>query len=97
MTKRHIVAVTFRPKPEHLTAFTGVMKSIKNELPSINGCEGVRVMTHHDDPMVFMLIEDWESSDQHTAHINNLVASGEWADLEQMLAEQPTSTILTQI
>jgi quinol monooxygenase YgiN len=94
MTKTHIVAVTFKPKSEHLTAFTEAMQSVKNELPSVDGCEGVRVMTHHDDPAVFMLIEDWESADKHAAHINNLVASGEWAGLEKMLAEQPTSVIL---
>ena len=94
MTKTHIVAVTFKPKSEHLTAFTEAMQSVKNELPSVDGCEGVRVMTRHDDPAVFMLIEDWESADKHEAHINNLVASGEWAGLEKMLAEQPTSVIL---
>ncbi|MEP5267745.1 MAG: antibiotic biosynthesis monooxygenase [Lentilitoribacter sp.] len=94
MTKTHIVVVTFRPKSEHLTAFTEAMQSVKNELPSVEGCEGVRVMTHHDDPTVFMLIEDWENADKHEAHINNLVASGKWAGLEEMLAEQPTSVIL---
>ncbi len=97
MTIEHIVTVTFKSKPEHLEAFTGVMKTVSSELPSVDGCKAVRVMTHQDDPSVFMLIEDWESSDKHAVHINRLVESGEWAGLEQMLAVPPTSIILTQV
>ena len=44
-----------------------------------------------------MLVEDWESSDKHAAHINRLVETGEWAGLEQLLAVPPTSVVLTQV
>lgn len=97
MTKDHIVMVTFKPKPLHLEAFAGAMQPVKIELPCVDGCKAVRVMTHQDDPSVFMLIEDWESSDKHAVHINRLVDSGEWAGLEQMLAVPPTSIVLTQV
>jgi len=97
MTEEHIVTVTFKPKSEHLEAFAGAMKTVSSELPSVDGCKAVRVMTHQDDPSVFMLIEDWESSDKHAAHINRLVESGEWAGLEQMLTVPPTSIVLKQV
>lgn len=97
MTTNHTVAVTFKPKPEHLEAFAGAMQSVKTDLPSVNGCKAVRVMTYQDDPSVFMLVEDWESTDLHASHINRLVESGEWAGLEKMLSEQPISIALTQV
>ncbi len=97
MTNKHIVAVTFKAKPEHLENFAGVMQSVKTELPTVSGCEAVRVMTHHDNPSVFMVIEDWENADLHASHIHQLVEAGEWEKLEQMLVEQPTSIVLTQI
>ena len=97
MTENHTVAVTFKTKPEHLEAFTGIMHSVKIDLPAVNGCKAVRVMTYQDDPSVFMLVEDWESADLHASHINRLIESGEWAGLEKMLSEQPISIVLTQI
>lgn len=97
MTIEHIVTVTFKPRPEHLDAFTGAMRTVRDELPSVDGCKAVRVMTHQDDPSVFMLVEDWENSDKHAAHINRLVETGEWAGLEQMLSVPPTSIVLTQV
>lgn len=97
MTSTHIVAVTFKPKPEHLETFARAMQSVKTDLPTVSGCESVRVMKHRGDPSVFLLIEDWKNAELHAAHLARLAASGAWAELEQLLSEKPSSIVLSQV
>ena len=97
MQENHIVTVTFKPKSDQQTAFETVLQSVKTELPKVEGCLGVRVLKHQNDPSTFLLIEDWKTAELHNAHITRLIESGEWAALEQMLSEPPSSNVLVQI
>lgn len=85
------VIVEFRAAEEKLPAFLDIMKSVSNDLPKVNGCSAVLVLRSSDDPCRFTLIETWDSSDHHQAHIDELVANGTWHAISQNLIADPVS------
>ena len=93
----HVVSVTFKPKPAHQSDFAALMQSVKQDLPQVEGCKSVRVLTTQDEAATFTLIEDWDSVEKHASHIEKVVASGVWADIEGMLAEPPISLSLIEL
>ncbi|MFY0679369.1 MAG: antibiotic biosynthesis monooxygenase [Thalassovita sp.] len=97
MTQHHTVMVTLQPQPKHRSAFADVMHAVQKDLPSVEGCIDVRILTQQDSPDTFILIEDWTSADLHSAHIDRLVAAGDWANLEQMLAQAPSTVVLNTL
>lgn len=97
MTKNHIVSVTFKSKLEHSQTFEDVMRSVKTDLPTVDGCNSVRIMRHKDDLLTYTLIEEWTDQKLHEAHIENLITSGAWDNIEAMLSEAPASFILLDI
>lgn len=97
IAEKHIVCVTFKAKPEHSITFEDVMQSVKTDLPTVEGCNSVRIMRHKDDPLTYTLIEDWTEQKLHEVHINGLVTSGLWDNIEAMLSEAPTSFVFIDI
>ncbi len=97
MNAQHIVTVTFHAQADQLAAFEQIMRSVKLQLPTIQGCLGVRVLRSAEQPQIFVLVEDWESNAQHAAHISNLIEGGDWAEIEAMLQAPPTSMVLQDI
>jgi len=97
MKKNHTVCVTFQCKPECAEVFEDLMQSVRTDLPNVAGCQGVRVLRHQDDALTYTLIEDWTEQERHEKHIQGLVASGAWANIEAMLAVAPTSNVAIDI
>ena len=89
--------ITFRAKPEKLTAFSDVMHSVKATLPTVPGCEAVRILHGTDDPCLFTLVETWISEDRHREHIAGLVADGSWAAVSAFLEGEPESRYYAEL
>ncbi|WP_019962461.1 putative quinol monooxygenase [Woodsholea maritima] len=85
------VLVNFTVKAEALETFSALMDQTQIHLPQVEGCEGVRIFRHRETPPHFTLVEDWQSEAQHKAHIESLIASGQWADINAMLDAAPTT------
>ncbi len=97
MTTYHTVIVTFRAKPDRSEDFRATMKSVGTDLPKIAGCIGVRVFQDTANAHGYTLVEEWETQQMHSDHIDNLVASGGWASIEEMLSEPPETLIVRAI
>lgn len=96
MTTKHTAIVTLKAKSERIADLATTLDLVKTKLPLVNGCERVRVLQHADDASSFTLIEDWQDKDHHVTHIDGLVASGAWAQMESMLREPPSSQYLIE-
>ena len=91
------MAITFRAKPEKLAAFSDLMHSVKATLPSVPGCNAVRVLQGTDDPCLFTLVESWISEERHREHIAGLVANGSWAEVGALLEGEPESRYYAEL
>lgn len=49
MSDKYTVIVTFKAKTDQLQDFANLMNSVQNNLPAVEGCNGVRVLKHNDD------------------------------------------------
>lgn len=97
MPSLHTIAVTFKAKPNLLSDFRKMMQSVKVDLPKVEGCKSVRILTDIGDASTFLLVEDWHSQDAHATHIARLIEAGVWSTLEAMLREPPSSITLTDL
>ena len=96
MTENQTFLITFRAKEDQLEAFEVLLKSVKEELPAVEGCNGVSVFRHSEDGTAFTLVEDWSCKACHEAHVDGLVASGAWEQIEALLLEAPNGRYLTR-
>ncbi|HKU36989.1 MAG TPA: antibiotic biosynthesis monooxygenase family protein [Polyangiales bacterium] len=85
------VVVTFKVQASKIDAFRELMDSVKTHLPTVSGCDGVRIMQSVEDPRLFTLVERWDSKEKHRTHIAMLVASGQWERIREYLAAEPLS------
>lgn len=97
MYPAHIVHVTLTPDPAQLETFHTAMEGVQASLPQVPGCEGVRVLRTEGPTPHYILVEDWQSQPLHQAHLDALLASGDWANLEGMLSQAPQSWILSPV
>ena len=95
MPAEHIVIVTFHPRPEHEETFHDAMLSVRRDLPTVQGCNGVQVFRHHSDRAKYTLVESWQDQQSHSDHIDQFIASGAWKNLEEMLFEAPSTSFLS--
>lgn len=70
--------ITFETKPDAVEAFSALMDRVKQDLPHIAGCRGVRVFQGKENRSIFTLLEDWESEAAHKVHIDRVISSGAW-------------------
>ncbi|WP_282605513.1 putative quinol monooxygenase [Pelagibius sp. Alg239-R121] len=92
-----VFMITFRVKEEHVEAFETQLKLVKEELPAVEGCNGVSVFRHSEEGTVFTLVEEWEGKVYHARHVDGLVAAGAWAEIETMLEEAPNGRYMTRL
>ena len=85
------VIAHFKAKPESVSEFADIMATIKTELPKAEGCSGVDVQRGLEDKTQFILIEKWDSKEQHANYIQQIRASEDWGKIVACLAEEPRS------
>ena len=97
MSAKHIVIITFHPKPGLGEEFHRLMQSVKVDLPTAEGCDSVLVLRHGPAEAQFTLVEEWQSKALHAAHVERMVSSGAWAKLEALLSAPPHSDFYVPI
>ncbi len=85
------IIVTFEAKPESAASLSALLEQVKRDLPTVPGCQSVRLFSATDNPCIFTLLEHWDSASQHQRHIEHVVSSGAWATLAAHLAKEPVS------
>ena len=88
--------IHFRAREDQLDAFCHLMDAVKKELPSAPGCRSVAIFRETQQPLAFTLVEHWDSTERHAAHIQRFQDSGGWATLLSYLATPPASAYYTQ-
>lgn len=79
----------FKTRKEKRHAFVDVLRSVKRNLPTIEGCKDVQVFCGDECSDTFTLVETWANESAHQAHVGNVIASGGWAYLRSHLAAEP--------
>lgn len=83
--------ISFKIRPDKLESFTGLMKTVKATLPTVPGCQSVKIYRNPNDPLSFTLVETWDSKEVHGKHIQALKDSGQWAAIAQHFSADPVS------
>ncbi len=83
--------ISFKVKNEKLQSFKSIMKNVKENLPSVFGCQEVRILNNVENPLEFTLLERWTSKEIHRAYIDGLITSGKWAAIAEHLQQPPSS------
>lgn len=91
------LVISFSVKPEKQNAFREIMQGVKTGLPTVQGCRGVRVYNSLDNPLVFTLVETWDSRELHAQHIKQVIDSGQWRQIVEHLSAEPTSSYFTEM
>lgn len=89
--------ISFKIRPEKLESFTGIMKTVKATLPSVPGCQGVKVYRNPNDPLLFTLVETWDSKEMHGKHIQGLKDSGQWDVIVQHFSADPVGNYYEEL
>lgn len=91
------VLITFHVREDKRASFTDLLQTVKVSLPTVPGCQAVRVYNDLGDPLSFILVETWDSAQAHTRHLQSLQASGQWASVTRQLVRAPVSTYCREI
>lgn len=85
------VLVIFETKPEATQSFAALLKNISKDLLAVDGCHQAHAKVCADNPQRFMILESWTSKAAHTTHIDKVVASGAWENIDRHLSAAPVS------
>lgn len=91
------VIVNFNVKSTMLAEFAGLMKSVKTDLPNVEGCQGVSIYKCLSSANMFTLVEKWETKKHHQNHLAGLSEDGTWEFISNHLAEAPESDYYVQV
>jgi quinol monooxygenase YgiN len=91
------VIITFAVKPDKRSEFLTILSSVKNDLPKVEGCNGVQVFSDKENTDIFTLVENWDSEEKHQKHISGVVESGNWDVIASYLAEDPKSSYFNKL
>lgn len=81
--------ISFQAKPAFSQAFADLMASVKNDLPTVSGCRGIRILKEADVADSYTLVEIWESKEAHQKNSQELADSGAWDAIVEMLDGAP--------
>ena len=91
------VIISFKIRPDKVESFAGLMKTVKATLPSVPGCQTVKVYRSPNDPLLFTLVETWDSKEMHAKHIQGLKDSGQWNAIAQHFTADPVSNYYEEL
>ena len=90
-----ILEVTAQPGKgaDLIAAFDSILPDTR----SYQGCQGVTVHQDAGNPDVLVLIEHWESADDHAAYSEWRKNSGTLGPLMSLAAARPATKVLTDV
>lgn len=83
--------ISFTVKNEKLQSFKNIMDDVKERLPNMDGCQGVKILNHLENPVEFTLLEKWDSKEIHSLYVAELISSGQWSHIAEHLQKDPVS------
>lgn len=81
--------IKFAVKSESQPAFASIMDSVKSDLPTVEGCSGVKIHRGSEDESSYVLLESWASKALHEKHVEGLIDSGAWESIAAHLSDDP--------
>jgi quinol monooxygenase YgiN len=94
MSNIHVI-ITFDARPDCAGQLAALLAQARQGLPDVPGCRAARLFTAIDGH-TFTMVEDWDSSAAHQAHLERVVSSGGWDTLAALLAQPPVSRYYTE-
>lgn len=91
------LVISFKVKDEKLQSFRSIMDDVKENLPSVQGCQTVKILNNTENPLQFTLVERWDSKEIHGNYIKGMVSSGKWSVIAEHLQEDPVSGYYSEI
>ena len=91
------VIVKFNVKNQKLAEFCEILKSVKTDLPNVDGCVGVKIFRDSHNNQRFTLLETWQTQQLHEQHIAKITADGTWRFIVEHLSAEPTSAYYEQL
>lgn len=89
------VVVEFRVKESCTEDFSNLAKTVKQDLPTVEGCMGVVVHRRIDKQQCYLFIEQWQTQCAHETHIRSLRESGVWQHVLGLLESEPKTNYYT--
>lgn len=83
------VIVNFNTKPELLSDFEKTMEQVKQDLPTVEGCERADIFQSLQEKTHFVVVEQWASEEAHQQHLSELKRQGVWDALLEQLETEP--------
>jgi quinol monooxygenase YgiN len=87
----HLI-ITFVVKRESVAAFRSILADVKATLPTVPGCNAVKIFNDSTHGHLFVLVERWDSEAAHRHHIDQVVSSGAWDRIASHLETTPVSS-----
>ena len=78
-------------KEGSIEALRDFLISIMPMIKSSKGCESVQLYQNQDDPLKFMMIEAWDSSESHQASVKNIPPE-KLGEIRPLLAGSPSGS-----
>lgn len=87
--QRVTLLIQFEASDEGLKEFSEIMRGVSEAMQTEPGFVSALVYNDVDDPNTFVLAEVWETKRDHLEHFDRIVASGDWAHINRLLASEP--------
>ena len=84
-----LVLVDVQIKPEAVGEFTSYMEEIFPDTRTFKGCRRVELAANQDDPNSFVLVEEWDTREDHQKYYAWRTETGAMARIGSMLAAPP--------
>ncbi len=82
--------VDIRIKPEHVGEFNSYMEEILLVTRTFKGCQRVALAANQEDPNSFVLVEEWDTREDHQKYTAWRTETGAMARIGSMLAAPPS-------
>jgi len=89
MSANVTVVVHFRAASGKESALRGVLGGAVPRLGDLDGCKGGSLYNDIDEPDLCVLVEHWDTRDDHAAYLASLEADGTMDSIRPLLAGEP--------
>ena len=89
------IIVNFHAKPERVRDLRALLADAIPRLSELPGCRGGSLHHDVDEPELFVLIEHWDTADQHRAYLDRIEQDGTMKRLMPLLARPPERRYLS--
>lgn len=85
-----LVLIDVQIKPEAVGEFNSYMEEIFPDTRTFKGCQSITLQANQDDPNNFILVEEWDTREDHGKYSAWRTETGAMARIGSMLAAPPS-------